>query len=72
MAVLCYRLDWWGGCEYVFEDISAVIWDAGVWRAGEWHWGFDMGEGRWGELIGSSFWLREDIISFLRHGYRNM
>ena len=35
MAVLCYRVDWWGGCEYVFEDISAVVWDAGFWGAGE-------------------------------------
>ena len=25
-----------------------------------------------GKLIGTSFWLREDIISFLRHGCRNM
>ncbi len=31
-----------------------------------WDWG------ECGKLIGSSFWLREDIISCLRHGYRNM
>ena len=31
-----------------------------------------LGLREWGRLIGSSFWLREDIISLLRHGYRNM
>ena len=33
--MLYYRLDWWGGCEYVFEDVSVGVWDAGFWGAGE-------------------------------------
>ena len=36
------------------------------------YWDPDMGAGDSGKLIGTSFWLREDIISFLRRGYRNM
>ena len=70
--MLCYRVDWWGGCEYVFEDVGAGVWDAGFWGAGECCWELDVGAGDWGRLIGNSFSLREDIISFLRHGYRNM
>lgn len=68
----CYRLDWWGGCECVFEDISVGVWVVGFWGAGAWYWEVGMGFGNCGKLIGSSFWLREDTISFLRHGYRNM
>ena len=30
-----HRVDWWGGCEYVFEDIGVGVWDVGFWGAGE-------------------------------------
>ena len=45
MVVLCYRVDWWSGCGYVFEDISAVVWDVGFWGAGECHWDLPLRPG---------------------------
>ena len=48
MVLWLYRIDWWGGCEYVLEDIGAVVWDVGFWGAGECHLGFSSGKrGLW-------------------------